>query len=443
MKSLLDILTAAAILPQLPKLLLPGQPCYLVGGALRDWLQGRSITDFDFATPGDPSPLARRFADKVEGKWFALDSSRQQSRVVATLGEKQLTYDFAPFRAADLDGDLGLRDFTVNAMACSMDGEPRLIDPCGGKQDLQSGLLRVCSDRCFDDDPLRVLRGVRHGVTLGLEIEKKTCALMMQKAFLVERSAPERIRGELASIFSAPSIARGLPLLQELGLLPILFGPSGVDGGSACGITLALRCEVLVQGRAGAGEGEDLFKPMESILFDGFSRWGILKLAAFLRGYAPADLTQTLFDRLRLCRSNQRLIRTLVDLDLGRGAELPQLKGSRRGRALWGAGLGPNPRLALLLLLALVDSPPFTAAQGAALLKDLDAVIVEERIPDLVDGQWLCRELDLTPGPEVGRALEALRLAEIEGAVKTPDQARKFLISHKNKNIDKPGDIFL
>lgn len=443
MKTLIDILTAAAVLPQLPQLQEPGQPCYLVGGALRDWLQGRRSTDFDFATPGDPSPLARRFAAGVRGKWFPLDRSRHQSRVIATVGGQTITYDFAPFRAADLYGDLELRDFTVNAMACSIDGEPRLIDPCGGKRDLQAGLLRVCSDRCFDDDPLRVLRGVRHCVTLGLDIEKETRALMTEKAILVAQPAPERIRGELASIFSTPSIARGLPLLQDLGLLPLLFGPSGADGGSACGISLALRCEELVRRGDGGGEGEDLFKPMESILFDGFSRWGILKLAAFLRGYAPTDLARTLEDRLRLCRSHQRLIRSLVALDLGRGSELPKLPNTRRGRALWAAGLGPSPPLALLLLSALVESPPFTPAEGAALLRDLETVLVGGRIPDLVDGRWLCRELGLSPGPEVGRALEILRQAEIEGTVETPEQARKLLILYKNKNIDKEEDIFL
>jgi poly(A) polymerase len=443
MQTLVDILTAAAVLPQLPQLLEPGQPCYLVGGALRDWVQGRRSTDFDFATPGDPSPLARRFAAGVKGKWFPLDRSRHQSRVVATVGGQTLTYDFAPFRAADLGGDLELRDFTVNAMACSLDGEPRLIDPCGGKRDLQEGLLRACSERCFDDDPLRVLRGVRHGVMLGLEIEKKTRLLMEKKASLVARSAPERIRGELASIFSAHGLAGGLTLLRDLDLLPILFGPSRAEGGAARGISLALRCEELVGIGDGGGEGEELFKPMESILFDGFSRGGILKLAAFLRGYDPTDLARTLEDRLRLCRSHQRLIRSLVALDLGRGSELPQLPDNRRGRALWAAGLGPSPRLALLLLSALVDSPPFTPAEGAALLRDLATVMVDGRVPDLVDGRWLCRELGLSPGPEVGRALEILRQAEIEGTVATPEQARKLLILHKNKNIDKEADIFL
>jgi len=443
MQTLIDILTAAAVLPQLPQLLEPGQPCYLVGGVLRDWLQGRRSTDFDFATPGDPSPLARRFAAGVNGKWFPLDRSRHQSRVVATVGGQTLTYDFAPFRAADLGGDLELRDFTMNAMACSLDGEPRLIDPCGGKRDLQRGLLRTCSERCFDDDPLRVLRGVRHGVTLGLEIENTTRLLMAEKAFLVARSAPERIRGELASIFSAPSIARGLPLLQELGLLPVLFGPSGTDSGATSGISLAVRCEELAREGRGGGEGENLLTAMNSVLFDGFSHWGVLKLAAFLRGYDPTDLARTLEERLRLCRSHQRLIRSLVALDLGVGSELPQLPDNRRGRALWAASLGPSPRLALLLLSALVESPPFTPAEGAALLRDLATVMVDGRIPDLVDGRWLCRELGLSPGPEVGRALEILRQAEIEGTVATPEQARKLLISYKNKNIDKEADIFL
>ncbi|HKK02242.1 MAG TPA: hypothetical protein VJ955_08745, partial [Desulfuromonadales bacterium] len=112
MERLRHMLEEARIIPELIRLLPADQPCYLVGGALRDWLLGRSAADFDFTTPDDPTPLAKRWADATGGRWFMLDDERAYSRVVLRSATGILTYDFAPFRAADLLADLALRDFT-------------------------------------------------------------------------------------------------------------------------------------------------------------------------------------------------------------------------------------------------------------------------------------------------------------------------------------------
>jgi poly(A) polymerase len=174
MKTLEKILTDARV-PLLASLLPPDVECFLVGGALRDWQLGRPVADLDFAVSCDPTELARAFAAAVGGHWFLLDAERRQSRVVA--GRRDVTYDFAPYRADDLAGDLRLRDFTINALALPVvagNALPPLIDPLGGVSHLQTGLLRGCSSGVFQDDPLRILKGIRHCAALGLAVEPST-----------------------------------------------------------------------------------------------------------------------------------------------------------------------------------------------------------------------------------------------------------------------------
>ena len=93
---------------------------YLVGGAIRDLLLGRPISDLDLISPGNPTELAKKFASLVGGHWFWLDQEHQQSRVVLKQNEPNTTFDFAPFRAPDLKNDLLDRDFTINAIALNI-----------------------------------------------------------------------------------------------------------------------------------------------------------------------------------------------------------------------------------------------------------------------------------------------------------------------------------
>jgi len=193
-----------ARVPLLASLLTPDVECFLVGGALRDWQLGRPVADLDFAVSCDPTELARNFAAAVGGHWFMLDAGRRQSRVVSRKqAAPPFTYDFAPYRADDLAGDLRLRDFTINALALPIvacNGLPPLIDPLGGLSHLQCGLLRACSSGVFQDDPLRILKGVRHCTALGLAVEPRTLNWMRVATGLLPKVAAERVRTELTGI---------------------------------------------------------------------------------------------------------------------------------------------------------------------------------------------------------------------------------------------------
>jgi len=440
MESLLAILAEARIRPQLASLLKQGDECVLVGGALRDWLLGRPVTDFDFATPEDPTLLAQRFAKLIGGSWFVLDPLRRQSRVVHHHAGETRTYDFAPYRGTGIEADLRGRDFTINSLALPIesDGRPVLHDPLGGRRDLERELLRDCSPTAFRDDPLRVLRGVRHAVVLGFGFKTKTFSRMHSAAPLVRKMAPERIRGELAAIFSSPPVGHGLTLLDELGLCPDLFGGPSRPEGVGEGIRLASAVEMTLSRLGQVDAGTEIVELCRQELADGFTRAALLKFAGFLRGYGPSEPVETLQKRLRLSRRNLGLVRRLLELPTDLAAGLPALPAGR-ARALWAESLGPSPSDGLLFLTVfdriLMNSPELLLST----LRDHRAARRRGRIPDLVDGRWLRERLGITEGPAIGALLEDLRRAEVDGEVRTVEEAQSYLCCHAKKMVDKEG----
>jgi poly(A) polymerase len=417
-----------ARVPLLASLLTPDVECFLVGGALRDWQLGRPVSDLDFAVSCDPTELSRKFAEAVDGHWFMLDAERRQSRVVSRQQDAlPFTYDFAPYRADDLAGDLRLRDFTINALALPIaagNGLPALIDPLGGLTHLQCGLLRGCSSGVFQDDPLRVLKGVRHCTALGLAVEPRTLNWMREATVRLPKVAAERVRTELTGIFAADAASRGLLLLRELDLLEALFGPCRGSGSFQHGLDRLDRAGQVVDCLAAVDRPQWLDKELEA----GLCRRTLLKMAAFLSGYEPPD-PRGFFARWRFSRNTTSLGASLVALSPHRLEELERLASVRRGRALWAASLGTHPCDHLIFLPVLAEaSAGLTVEQILPILDDVRAIICDGRIPDLVDGEWVKGELGLE-GEAIGRALNSLRHAEIAGQVRSVEAAKEFLKS--------------
>jgi tRNA nucleotidyltransferase/poly(A) polymerase len=184
--------------------------CYVVGGAVRDLLLGRDPSDADIACI-DPLAAARSIRDKV----IRLGDAEHLSayRIV----ENGHIYDFAELLDHDIDADLARRDFTMNAMAVQLDTGV-LLDPHGGRHDLAARLVRMVHPANFDDDPLRVLKGVRMAVRFDFAIEAATLAAMRERAPRIVDIAAERVTYELSVILGAGKLRRALALLQETGL---------------------------------------------------------------------------------------------------------------------------------------------------------------------------------------------------------------------------------
>ena len=190
------------------------EDAWVVGGAVRDDLLGRTALDVDVACR-DPEHAARALVARAGDAVFPLNEEFGAWRVLL---DRSRTVDFSPLRGGSIDDDLSARDFTVNAIAQPVTGG-EYVDPFGGRADVERGVLRAVSPDVFDHDPLRLLRGVRLEDELGFRLDPQAEELTRAKAGLLTRAAGERILDELRRL-SADGVERA----GELGLLEPLGG---------------------------------------------------------------------------------------------------------------------------------------------------------------------------------------------------------------------------
>ena len=187
---------------------------WLVGGAVRDVIAGRQIRDIDLAVAGDPAPIARAVADLVGGAPVHLEPWNivRVALPVTHDGEKPFFIDIAGFNGA-FEDNLRSRDYTVDAMALPIGswdaGQPMhgIIDPLNGRADLARRTLRATGDGIFEDDPARMLRGVRLASQLAFRIEPETAGLIRRNAPLIQRVSGERVRDEFMAILETKGSA--------------------------------------------------------------------------------------------------------------------------------------------------------------------------------------------------------------------------------------------
>jgi len=198
----------------------------LVGGAVRDILLGRPAVDWDIATSASNDEIRALFNDIRN---FTLKHE------TVTLVHQGTHYEVTSIRCTDhpcitFEDDLGHRDFTVNAMAYDP-SKGVILDPYDGRQDLKKGIIRAVADPCerFREDPLRLLRAVRIAVELGFRIEGATIKAIHDMSAQLTLSARERIRDEFMKILLVQRPSSGLTLLKRLGLLE-QFLPELLEG---------------------------------------------------------------------------------------------------------------------------------------------------------------------------------------------------------------------
>ena len=200
-------------------------PAYLVGGAVRDLLLGIEGVDLDLAIDGDPDALAGApgFELEREGLFLTgrLELGELKIDVARTRAESYPHPGALPeVRPAPITEDLARRDFTVNAMAYPLAGEPELIDPHGGVDDLRAGQLRVLHDRSFIDDPTRALRAARYAARFGFDLEPATADLLAEAD--LSTVSDDRVQGELRRIAAEEDPSKALQLIVDWGLMPTL-----------------------------------------------------------------------------------------------------------------------------------------------------------------------------------------------------------------------------
>ena len=206
-----------------------GEQIALVGGPVRDAMLGRLQNDLDFTTSARPEvteKLLKGWADAVwdMGRAFGTIGCRKDEWQVEITTYRSERYD-ADSRKPTVDygdslaGDLGRRDFTVNAMAVALPGR-EFEDPFGGLADLADQVLRTpgAPEDSFSDDPLRMMRAARFAAQLGFTVHPAVQAAMTDMASRITIVSAERVRDELVKLVNAPSPRLGLTLLVETGL---------------------------------------------------------------------------------------------------------------------------------------------------------------------------------------------------------------------------------
>jgi poly(A) polymerase len=455
----IERLDAAPIVAATRRGLQGGDPAWIVGGAVRDAVLGREVTDLDLAVAGDPGTAAKAIARGIDEHAFELSAEFGTWRVVSPSRGWQI--DVTALRGEGIEADLAERDFTIGAVAVPLaGGEPS--DPYAGLVDLADKRLRVVSEKSFTEDPLRLLRAPRLAAELALEIEPRTANLARGAASRAADPAGERQLAELRQLLGGPDPLRGLHLLTELELtavvLPELDNLRGVEQGPNHHLdvhdhTLAVLEHTLeVEGDLArfAGErAEEVGELLDEPLADEMTRRTGLRFGALFhdigkpatraekdgfvgfRGHdqVGAEIIGGICKRLRASRRLTQHLQALALHHLRLGFMIPEMPlPARRVHAYLRATEPVSVDVTLLTVadrLSARGSGPIAAPEMVAahlqLAREMIAAALDWRREGppkpLLRGDELAAELGIEPGPELGSALAELEAAQYAGEV--------------------------
>ena len=223
-----------------------GVEAYVVGGYVRDYYLYRPSSDIDVVVVGSGVAVAEELAKELGAKvtifkTYGTAMLRWRDTEVEFVGARKESYTpesrNPQVEPGTLEDDQRRRDFTINAMAWSVNGDRfgELVDPFGGMEDLEDCIIRTpCEpDKTFSDDPLRMMRAVRFASQLGFDIDDDTFNGICRQAERIKIITKERINVELNKILASPAPSIGLTLMHNSGLLqyvlPELERMSGVE----------------------------------------------------------------------------------------------------------------------------------------------------------------------------------------------------------------------
>jgi poly(A) polymerase len=218
-------------------------PCYLIGGFVRDTIIGRNTKDIDIVCIGDGIALAHVVAEQFHPKptvnffkTFGTAQIKIQDLEIEFVGARKESYTYdsrkPQVQAGSLEDDQDRRDFTINALAISLNAANfgELIDPFNGLKDIEQKIIKtpLAPAQTFSDDPLRMMRAIRFATQLDFNIEENTLAAIGENKERIKIVSGERIADELNKILMCKKPSIGFDLLYKTGLLKIIF-PQMVD----------------------------------------------------------------------------------------------------------------------------------------------------------------------------------------------------------------------
>lgn len=444
---------------------------YAVGGFARDVLRGSLTTDIDLTIAGFASEVGRQLADEFNATCFDLHDDPTITRIIFTKGEAAgFHIDLSDLRADTIQDDLQLRDFTVNAVAFRLGGwletdQIELVDPTNGCSDFQAGRLHLGYPAALEDDPVRAIRGIRLVAELGLVPTPVTRSALSRAARHIDQSPGERVGDALTSTLRATRDATPLMLMQRTGILEGVFPESEAMDGCAQpaqhywdvlrhSFETVLAIPRVVDDLLGIPAGPWMLSRLDAPSGGGRTHFDLLRLVALLHDVAKpetksiepdgrmrffghaekgAEIVAEMMRRLRFSSAEVSMAATMVRHHLRPGMLLDS--GPPTSRAIYRYFRDTEPVGVDILVLSLADH---RAARGALLdhveyQKHLDLVAclaerrrTEEEAPPLVrllSGDELMAELNLEPGPTVGRLLAVVAEAQALGGIDSREGA--------------------
>lgn len=435
-----------------------GQAVYVVGGFVRDAILGRGNTDVDLVTVGSGVDLAEEVTRALRGsrlqvfKNFGTASFHYKGLEVEFVGARRESYRRDSRKPLVEDGsleeDLARRDFTVNALAVSLNPQDygSLVDNYDGLADMGCALLRTPLDpeQTFDDDPLRMMRAARFASQLGFTIDDAAFNAMRGFAVRLRIVSPERIVEEFNKILLSPMPSIGLHVLSETGLLD-QFLPE----------VSALRGVETVEGRGHKDNFQHTLQVVDNTARMGGDLW--LRWAALLHDvgkaktkryvakqgwtfhsheFVGARMVEKIFRRLRLpLNEKERRVEKLVSLHMRPIALVDeQVTDSAVRRLLFDGG----DDVEQLMQLCEADITSKNAKTVARYMKNFERV--REKMRDLeardairnfqppVSGEEIMSIYGLPPSRVVGELKNAIKEAILDGEIRNDrEEALAFL----------------
>jgi tRNA nucleotidyltransferase (CCA-adding enzyme) len=392
---------------------LPNTAC-LVGGSVRDALLDRTsdYLDLDFILPEGAVETAQAIARHYKAGFVLLDAERQIARVVFAQG----TADFAQQCGDSLVEDLERRDFRVNAIAYNPH-TAELIDPLGGKVDLDAGILRMVSAENLAEDPLRLLRAYRQAAQLGFAIEPQTRKVIQRLASTLNQIAAERVQSELNYLLSSEKGTLWLDLAREDGLLSHWFPDSQRQGLVAIGamddwFKQIKQTQPELAAIIGSSLRSGKSKSKSEAPASGSTRtWlSLAKLVCLLPKHSQAAEDQ--LRQLKYSRNEIQAALTALD----RYETLTRFNDTTPIADQFHFFQSIGQTFPSILLLTIAQGIPMVNLRSVIdrYLDKIDPVAYPSAI---LTGQDLMRELNLSPSPKIGQILAALQLARAEGVI--------------------------
>ena len=397
-----------------------GYNLYFVGGLVRDLLLGIPNTDIDLVVEGEAIRLAHRLRRKYGGrvrshrrfgtaKWL-LPGSRWEGKpgipkaidfVTARTEFYEHPTALPQVERGSIKLDLHRRDFTINTLAICLNPDRfgELLDFYGGEKDLREGIIRVLHSLSFVDDPTRMLRAARLEQRLGFRIEARTEELIREAAPLLRRVSGDRVRHELELILQEREPERVLARLESLGVLAQLHPDLTVDDWLRAAFSRL---------REGLASGAWRMAPEDELPSLIFPYFGLLAYRL------NREARETLLKRLKVQARTATDVRWVHHLRDQMDTLSQPLRPSRLYRLL-------HAYRARVLLVGWAATENETArAQIAHFYHKLRHVR-----PTLTGHDLLAR--GLRPGPSLGRLLERLRDAWLDGEVTSPEEEEALL----------------